>query len=151
MLLLRIMFLVVLTSHLPTSISQSERFYVYDFPSTLNQPCVEQVSRYNWISDMGFEIWPPKRSEFHMNWMFAIEVRLIPSVCLFTPINLCLQFKDFRTIQLPIKSLKLIFTLQPAVHAILMNSTLRTKDPDQAHWFYIPFYAGCRFRRLCLS
>jgi hypothetical protein len=50
------------------------KFYVYTLPEAINRHCIAQFSKYNWISDMGFEKWPPSRDDFHLNWMFAIEV-----------------------------------------------------------------------------
>ncbi len=61
---------------------ENDKFYVYTLPEAINKHCIAQFSKYNWISDMGFEKWPPSRDDFHLNWMFAIEVCLIATVSL---------------------------------------------------------------------
>jgi hypothetical protein len=38
------------------------------------------------------------------------------------------------------------YAIEPIVHALLLHSNQRTLDPAAAHWFYIPFYAGCSLR-----
>ena len=107
------------------NLSYSELFYVYDLPEAINRQCIAQMSTYNWISDMGFESWPPSRTAFHMNWMFAIEVLFLLPYSI--SVNLTVSIRE-----------------QPAVHATLLASDSRTDDPERAAWFYIPFYAGCR-------
>ena len=38
------------------------------------------------------------------------------------------------------------YAIEPIIHAALLNSPYRTRDPAAADWFYIPFYAFCSFR-----
>ena len=70
--------IIVLLPLIFTSFAQNStepmKFFVYTLPEAINRHCISQFSKYNWISDMGFEIWPPSRYDFHVNWMFAIEV-----------------------------------------------------------------------------
>jgi hypothetical protein len=38
------------------------------------------------------------------------------------------------------------YAIEPIVHSLLLHASSRTLDPNEADWFYVPFYAACSFR-----